>query len=611
MCSGSCFAKTASALNCMDKSMDTTFVSGSEKRWAIPMALLAIILAGGVIRVWNLTGPDVLNDEALYAMRAVGYFDYIASTNRQTTPMIWFPERVWWQGLSFHDAPPLVFAVQWLFFKIFGETVFAARLPFVFAGLLAIYGTFLLGRLMAGPRVALVAASVMAAMNYHVWISRIGFLDGFVIVSAVFSLYFFLRAEKNSRLYLAWGVFVGLGLLTKYTFLFMGPVFLFMLFGWWRGALRNYWFWGGVGIFLILISPVFIYNVMMVLTRGHPDAALSTLVGMHPQDFSGLTRSASFGFARIGASARGLVSGMSLAFLVSLALAAIAGVFALLRKNERRRKVFTIWLTVIFALLMLGVAGGGDRYGVVTIPFFAIGIAWAGSMLFAKLTRRPFRIAFVVATVALFAWEGVFAVQSQLMLKPIIQHPLFLQNFRPEWLGYNALEAYVADFYRRYPDPSYYVFARTPQIRAYQIRLLEAVHAKGEDRPQQTHMLVFDDRMDWFPAVWIFERRRTYDVGMIPSLTNFTDAIDDGYIDKFIEFGFRDATIIIATDLIPHETNANADRLRRFAAELQERYPVSGEIKNANGEIVFKVFTVPLGPELDSFSEPLKNQPPA
>ncbi len=197
-------------------------------------------------------------------------------------------------------------------------------------------------------------------------------------------------------------------------------------------------------------------------------------------------------------------------------------------------------------------------------------------------------------------------VQSQLVSNPVFNHKFFVMKFPPDWLGYNALESFVADFYRRYSDPSYYVFAKTPQIRSYQINLIEAINRKRENRPQQTHMLVFDDRMDWFPTVWIFERRRMYDVGMIPSLTNFADAVDQRYVDKFIEFGFQDATIVIATDQIPHETNANADRLRRFAALLRERYTVASEIKNAEGVVVFEVFVVPLGPELDSFSELVK-----
>ncbi|MEK7555046.1 MAG: glycosyltransferase family 39 protein [Patescibacteria group bacterium] len=575
----------------------------SKKHWIVPGILIGIMLFGAVIRFFNLAGPDLLNDEALYAMRSVEYFDYIASTNIQTTPIIWFPEHVWWQGLSFHDAPPLVFAVQWFFFKIFGETVFASRLPFVLAGLLAIYGTFLLARLMTGNRVAILAAGIMAAMNYHVWISRIGFLDGFVIVSVIFSLYFFLRAEKDPRLYLAWGTFVGLGLLTKYTFLFMGPVFLLMILLWRRNAFRNRWFWTGVGVFLAFISPVIVYNVMMVVTRGHPDAALSTMIGLHPDDFRGLTRGASFGLGRIGDALQGLRWGMGPVVLISLAGAFLFGIIAWIRHKSRSQNLFIILLSLTWILLMLGVTGGGDRYGVVVLPFVVIAVAWAGIALFAKLQKQLFKISFLVVSLLLFIWEGIFMVQSQLLSVPIISHTLLVMDSRPEWLGYNALEALVADFYRRHPDPSYYVFAQTPQIRNYQIDLIQAIHAKGEDRPQQTHMLVFDDRMDWFPTVWIFERRRTYDVAMIPSLTNLVTAVDERYIDKFIEYGFREATIIITTENTPHETNANADRLERFAAMLRKQYPVSAEIKNAAGEVAFEMFVVPLGPELDSFSE--------
>lgn len=112
-------------------------------------------------------------------------------------PISWFDEPQWWQSLSFHDAPPLVFAVQWLFFRIGGDNLWAARLPFVLVGLLSIFGIFLLGRLLANAWIGLIAAASLAIMNYAVWISRIGFLDGFLVLWIILSIYFLLKPKRS------------------------------------------------------------------------------------------------------------------------------------------------------------------------------------------------------------------------------------------------------------------------------------------------------------------------------------------------------------------------------------------------------------------------------
>ncbi|MDP3727415.1 MAG: glycosyltransferase family 39 protein, partial [bacterium] len=241
----------------------------------IRYALVAALAFGFGMRVWNLAGPDMAVDDALYSLRSIGYVDYVAATNRQTTPVIWFSELQWWQRLSFHDGPPLGFLVQWLSFQIGGDNLLAARLPFVAAGVASIAAVFLLGRLIGGAWVGIASVGAMAVMNYAVWFSRIGNLDGFLVPWITLSIYFFLKAKERPANYVWWGACVGAGLATKYTFLFLGPPFAVMLAVWHRGAFRQRWFWAGCAVLLLLVSPIIVYNVMMWQARGHPDAALS------------------------------------------------------------------------------------------------------------------------------------------------------------------------------------------------------------------------------------------------------------------------------------------------------------------------------------------------
>ena len=199
------------------------------QRKNIIFILIAVLLFGFGLRAWDLAGPDMAADDALYSFRSIGYVDYVAATNRQTTPVIWFLTPQWWQFFSFHDAPPLVFLAQWLSFQMGGDNLWTSRLPFVMAGVLAVFAVFILGNFIGGAWLGLASAAAMAVMNYAVWFSRIGNLDGFLVAWISFSIYFFLKAKARPQNYLWWGLCVGAGLATKYTFLFLGPVFFFLL----------------------------------------------------------------------------------------------------------------------------------------------------------------------------------------------------------------------------------------------------------------------------------------------------------------------------------------------------------------------------------------------
>lgn len=554
--------------------------------------MIAILVFGFLLRIWNITGPDIIGDDALNSFRAVGYYDWIASLNTQTTPVTWFENPVWWQKLSFHDGPPLVFAVQWIFFQIFGVNLFVARLPFVLSGVLAIYAVYLLSKEMFGERAGLIASAVLAVMNYHVWISRIGYLDGFLGAWIAFALYFFLKAKRDPRYYFAWGAFLGLAFITKYTSFFMMPLF-FLLLLMRRHVFKEKFMYGGILCILICAMPVIIYNLMMWQTRGHLDAALSTMIGDHPADFQGLTREVNTKAFDVAGVLASIFSNMSIGFSSSIAAAFIA--LAVFLKNLKKPEAYVIiGLGITLTLLTLVFAGGSDHFGVITLPFLALALGGASVLLFDRLRRLP-RIVFTAIGAMVLFWEVIFTAQSQLMPEPVFPHRLLYDATRPVWFGYNEFERYVRDFYLSHPEPSYIVMAQTPQIREYKTRRASEFAKEPGALPQQTHLLVYDDRMDWTAAVWTIERRRLYDVAMVPSLTNFADAIGGGYLYKFEEFGFKDITLILATDTLPKNQAADLPRLQLFSEKVASLYKPVDSIKNLKGEVIFNVYQLPIG----------------
>ncbi|MBI4053847.1 MAG: glycosyltransferase family 39 protein [Candidatus Doudnabacteria bacterium] len=145
---------------------------------------------------FRLTRADFLGDDAHYAFRAIGYYDYMNSEN-QTTPVQWFGTRPFWSLLSFHDHPPLFFLVQFFFFKAFGVSAFIARLPTA----LAVVGTALVAFFMAkkllGSQAAVLTLAALAVNSYFIWTGRVGYLEGLFSFFLFLGLFFTIRAFER------------------------------------------------------------------------------------------------------------------------------------------------------------------------------------------------------------------------------------------------------------------------------------------------------------------------------------------------------------------------------------------------------------------------------
>ena len=49
------------------------------------LLLIGILVLGALLRFWNLSGPDMVTDDALYSFRAIGYFDFAEFANNILT----------------------------------------------------------------------------------------------------------------------------------------------------------------------------------------------------------------------------------------------------------------------------------------------------------------------------------------------------------------------------------------------------------------------------------------------------------------------------------------------------------------------------------------------
>jgi hypothetical protein len=171
--------------------------------------LVAILLLGAVLRTWQLDAVGFNSDEAVYAGQA-------ASLAGDPVTSQLFP--------VFRAHPLLFQSTLSLLYRLGGGDV-AARLLVAVLGVATIGVVHLLGRVLYGRRAGLVAALLLAAMPYHVGVSRQVLLDVPMTFVLTTSLYFLVRYCRDRRLQslLAAAAVLGGAVLTKETAVLVIP----------------------------------------------------------------------------------------------------------------------------------------------------------------------------------------------------------------------------------------------------------------------------------------------------------------------------------------------------------------------------------------------------
>lgn len=214
--------------------------SGSEPSlpfWARPWICAAIVLLLTVPRIVFAARFDLIGDEAYYA--------------------IWS----FHPGFGYYDHSPAVAWVIWLGRTIFGESEWAVRSLFVLSGLLVSAALYRTGTLLTGDRRVGAFAAIAYGVTPAVLITfAVATPDGpstLFWVLAVWAVAEFVGSGRASWWLLAGG-FAGLGLLSKYTVVFLGAGLLLFLLS---SRERRRWFglwqvWAGGALAVLLFAPV-------------------------------------------------------------------------------------------------------------------------------------------------------------------------------------------------------------------------------------------------------------------------------------------------------------------------------------------------------------------
>jgi Dolichyl-phosphate-mannose-protein mannosyltransferase len=166
---------------------------------------------------------------------------------------------------GFVSYPPLTPFVEHIGLAVFGLSLVGLRLCSVLVQAAAIVVSGMMARELGGGRLAQITTALAVAFSPLSLFSGTEFqYTSFDFLWWVVIAYFTIRLlrTEDPRWWMAVGIFVGMGLLTKYSVTFfiagiLGGVVLSPA----RRYLKSGWFWAGIGIALLIFLPNFLWLV--------------------------------------------------------------------------------------------------------------------------------------------------------------------------------------------------------------------------------------------------------------------------------------------------------------------------------------------------------------
>jgi 4-amino-4-deoxy-L-arabinose transferase-like glycosyltransferase len=171
-------------------------------------ALVAVMLLSTVLQLWGLARDGVANQFYAAAVRS-GLDSWHNLFFSSFDP----------GGYAATDKPPLGFAVQAIFTKLFGFSALTLALPQALAGIASVYLLYRIVRGRFGARAGLVAALALATTPISVATARNNTIDSQLVLVALLAAWAVLRATEKAglRWLLLAGALIGVGFLIKLT----------------------------------------------------------------------------------------------------------------------------------------------------------------------------------------------------------------------------------------------------------------------------------------------------------------------------------------------------------------------------------------------------------
>jgi 4-amino-4-deoxy-L-arabinose transferase-like glycosyltransferase len=534
--------------------------------------VIIILIIAFLMRVWSIGNTEFSGDENAYAFRAVGYLDYLG-TSLQTQPIDWYKntELPAWTKLSFHDHPPLYFAVQHIFFKIFGDSIITSRLPAVFAGVIATMMVLLLAQALARrisgnenvQKIFPIFSMLVFAVQYgSVWIFQVSLIEGMLIPLILANMVAFFWALENKKHWWTFGITLGLVALTKYTGVILIPIYAIMLLARYRAQLREKQFYGALIIALIIFAPVIIYNTFLFIEHGHFDLQFAYLLGQETPEWQNLIGKTQNPFSAITTNfPRTYGTGTLVLTLMGLVLTARMWI-----RKEGREGIMFVWLCAITTFALFFAVGSAPRFLAMWSPLTALLIAYG--LAYVWVNKKYTRVL-----------KGMVVI----IILYMVGHTVYVQKTQSADYGVGKLDQF---FEREFAGK---VSGITPGGDHPQLnKVIQKFAEKKSEKPQHFSMIIYNDQLSITTILWNFTRRMVYHSIPAMFIENFESVLSmqgksffDGFTLYFVQS--KPGTLL---NTFKREKTGEAFESRLREAGIEPMIT----IHNSDGEEAFRVY---------------------
>jgi len=506
------------------------FISENKK---IVIAFFVIIVLSCVFRFLFLGSGEIMGDEPAYSVRSIGWLDTLNS-GVQTTPIDWFSEWPWWSRLSFHDHPPLTFAINFVFYKTFGSDLADTRIPSAFFGVLSVILIFFMGKKMFNDDVAIFGMALFGVNCSQILFSRVCMMESITLFFILLALYVFLHVLENSRYLPIFGICLGFSFLAKYVAFAMVPVYIIMLLIYKREYFKNRRLYLSILLCIAVFSPVIIYNIEMYRAVGHFDLQFSYIFGQHTPEW--ISQDGKNQIGGLNNRLWGLTNFLQMCAIPTLFLtmSCLAGwaVSVCKKRGLTRSDCLLFLVLVIFLMSFILLFGSAVRF-VYYLIFVICFLASSFAVSFRSLFGRRY---WVVLLCVCLSFEFLFSINT--IIAPTVFKPIGF----PIWTysrslvvydqGIQKLEEYfINEIDSKIPDGL--ILSSNKISRNNFIKKYASKYDNMSDSSKNARIIIFyDPRLDFKPLFWSLAKRTWYGGWPVFSLKSYSKMIDLEYINN-------------------------------------------------------------------------------
>ncbi|MFH1291699.1 MAG: glycosyltransferase family 39 protein [bacterium] len=490
---------------------------------------ITILVVAALLRLAFLSRGMIYMDESAYIYRGADWVDTLRS-GTQKTPVDLMKDLPWWTDVSFHDHPPLTFAINHIVIRTLGYNLFVGRLPSALLGLASVFLVFLIAKkVFKRESLALMAMAVFAVSNLAVHYSRNAMMESMSLFFILLASYIFLLSLKNSKLLPWFGVILGLSFLAKYTAFVMIPVYFLILLFYKREYFKDFRLYLAGFLALVFFSPVIVYNIELYRAWGHFDVQFASLFGQNTPNWTLL-----LGKDQRGTILNRMQGWASLIIVVSplFLYTALSGLFVFLIKVlwKRQTDLYNVFLLLSFFafLSMTLLFGAHSRFLFYLLPFLSILLV----VFLQVFLESPKKYIKFMVLIIFLTYEMVYCLSSVFM-------PLTAKSIGLKYITYTDV-FYRADsgarnldlfFQKELEDkaPSLHS-SYLPKKISSRIRPIFKINGKSF-----FGMLVYDDRMDYRSLSWTFIKRIINEDWFAPGIGNYERIMDKSLSDAYYE----------------------------------------------------------------------------